>query len=360
MAPVMISDDDSDDDVPLAARPKSAAKRSARDSSSSEEPEWMKTFRSPVQKIVDTLSDDDDDDDDDMVFHQAVTGRSPAKFEMGSTPAKMVKSPPTAAGGDDEAEPEEDDDSDVQVAAEVPPESEGPGEKSKSPPKPKPPPSPPPAASTQPAHPPRPPSAIPTPSRPGELPLFVPAALNRSKVIFECEGAGEAVDLEGDVGVVGRLLTEASSMQMDLKGVVYNARVLPTPASVVILSVTQSEAKIDSVANDFVQLREDPRSNNPGTTTLDGYLGVDSDDEDRHRGRAAAGQSAAAAVRAMDDVSDDEAPGSAKRKGRAGGAGGADGGGKARKLGADGKRQTGAKRATKKPKKKTAKKPKKR
>ena len=326
MAPVMISDDDSDDDVPLAARPKSAAKRSARDSSSSEEPEWMKTFRSPVQKIVDTLSDDDDDDDDDMVFHQAVTGRSPAKFEMGSTPAKMVKSPPTAAGGDDEAEPEEDDDSDVRVAAEVPPESEGPGEKSKSPPKPKPPPSPPPAASTQPAHPPRPPSAIPTPSRPGELPLFVPAALNRSKVIFECEGAGEAVDLEGDVGVVGRLLTEASSMQMDLKGVVYNARVLPTPASVVILSVTQSEAKIDSVANDFVQLRED------------GSGGGE----------------------AMDDVSDDEAPGSAKRKGRAGGAGGADGGGKARKLGADGKRQTGAKRATKKPKKKTAKKPKKR
>ena len=147
----------------------------------------------------------------------------------------------------------------------------------------------------------------------------MPAAVNRNKVLFELEGTGEAVDLEGDVGVVGRLLSESNSMQMDLKGVVYNARILPTPASVVILAVNQTEAKVESVANDFVQLREDPNANTAGVGgTLDGYLGVDSDDEDHHVGRVAAGGAASAAVRAMDDVSDDEAGG--KRKRGAGGA----------------------------------------
>ena len=110
MAPIMI-DDDSDDDLPLAARPRpaSAAKKPSRDSSSSEEPEWMKTFKSPVQKIVDDLSESDDDD---AAFHAAMTGRSPGgKFEMGSTPAKVVKSPPAG----DAKEEDDDDDGDVEI-----------------------------------------------------------------------------------------------------------------------------------------------------------------------------------------------------------------------------------------------------
>ena len=111
MAPIMI-DDDSDDDLPLAARPRpaSAAKKPSRDSSSSEEPEWMKTFKSPVQKIVDDLSESDDDD---AAFHAAMTGRSPGgKFEMGSTPAKVVKSPPA---GDAKEDDDDEDDDDVEI-----------------------------------------------------------------------------------------------------------------------------------------------------------------------------------------------------------------------------------------------------
>ena len=61
---------------------------------------------------------------------------------------------------------------------------------------------------------------------------------------------------------MGRLLSDTTDktkagLQMDLKGVIYNAKILPTPASIVILAVTQTEAKIESIANDYVQLRRD-------------------------------------------------------------------------------------------------------
>jgi hypothetical protein len=195
----------------------------------------------------------------------------------------------------------------------------------------------------------------------------MPATLNRTKVFFECEGTGEAVDLEGDVGVVGRLLSDSSDkdksgLQVDLKGIIYNAKILPTPASIVILTVSQTEARIESISNDYVQLREDPIAN-VGGGTLDGYLGGDSDEEDHQVHRAATGGAAAAAVRAMDDVSDDDdddddgGGGGGKRKREGGGGGGkklgADGGSKKAKAKAGGKKP--AKKSRKKPKKKTAK-----
>ena len=350
MAPIM-NDDDSDDDLPLVARPRpaSAAKKPSRESSSSEEPEWMKTFKSPVQKIVDDLSESDDDD---AAFHAAMTGRSPgAKFEMGSTPAKVVKSPPAG-----DAKEEDDDDDDVEIVEDDAPrgtelsQPEGPSEPSgtvsdtrmSEPIGP---------ASSAPAPKGPPPAGTSAPNRVGELPLLVPAALNRSKVFFECEGTGEAVDLEGDVGVVGRLLTESTSVQMDLKGVVYDARILPTPTSIVILAVNATEAKVESVSNDFVQLRMDASANNMGGATLDGYLGADSDDEPE---RGVIGGAASAAVRAMGDVSDDEDGGKRKRGSGSGGSGG----GKARKLAADGRSASRGVSKTK-PKKKPKKRPKK-
>jgi len=355
MAPIMI-DDDSEDDLPLMDRPKptSAAKKPSRDSSSSDEPEWMKTFKSPVQKFVDDLSDDDDDDD--AAFHAAMTGRSSGpKFEMGSTPAKMAESP--AAGDDDEENFQDDDD--VEIVEDATPreisidEVDDPSEpagtvhddadvigKPKTVSAPAPNASNAPNVSKGP-----PPFSTRTPDRVGEVPLFVPAALNRSKVFFECEGTGEAVDLEGDVGVVGRLLTESEGgMQMDLKGVLYDARILSTPTSIAILAVTATEAKVESVSNDFVQLFVDA-THNSGGTTLDGYLGADSDDENE---RVVAGSAAAAAVRAMGDVSDDETgrEGSGKRKKGSVGFGNA---GKVRRVGAKGKAK---KKPNKRPKKK--------
>jgi len=56
-----------------------------------------------------------------------------------------------------------------------------------------------------------------------------------------------------------------------LKGVIYNAKILSTPASIVILAVTQFEAKIECIANDYIQLRGDPNAN-LRNSTLDGFL----------------------------------------------------------------------------------------
>ena len=177
----------------------------------------------------------------------------------------------------------------------------------------------------------------------------MPANVNRNKVFFELEGTGEAVDLEGDVGVVGRLLSNTSEkhgsgLQMDMKGVIYDARILPTPASVVILAVNATEAKVESITHDFVQLRRDPVANGGPGATLDGYLGADSDDEAGTH-RAAAGHSAA--VLAMDDVSDHEGEHAAggKRKSASASAGG---GGKRRAVGGRGGRG-GRGKAKKKP-----------
>jgi hypothetical protein len=38
-------------------------------------------------------------------------------------------------------------------------------------------------------------------------------------------------------------------------------------------------ARIESIANDYMQLRADPRAASFGGGNLDGFLGVDSDDE---------------------------------------------------------------------------------
>lgn len=84
----------------------------------------------------------------------------------------------------------------------------------------------------------------------------------KSKVLFEIEGNGEAVDLDGDTGAVGRWLAEsARSLKVDMKGLMYNARVVPLAGTVVVVAVNGDVAKIDSVHREFVQLREDPVAN---------------------------------------------------------------------------------------------------
>jgi hypothetical protein len=80
----------------------------------------------------------------------------------------------------------------------------------------------------------------------------------KTKVLFEIEGSGEAVDLDGDTGAVGRWLAEgARALKVDMKGVMYNARVAPCAGTVVIVAVNADQAKIESVHREYVQLRED-------------------------------------------------------------------------------------------------------
>ena len=209
-----------------------------------EEPDWMKSFKSPTSQALNA-----DDDSDDGIMDIFQRHKTEEKFEMKSTPAKMVRSPPANApkvedGDKDDEDVEDepieidDDDDDDDEAA-----GDGDGDDDEEP-----------AAKTKPKTPTpkklgsqsanadrasvraqaEKTAGTSTPNRPGEVPLFMPSTVNRNKVFFELEGTGEAVDLEGDVGVVGRLLSNASEkhgsgLQMDMKGVIYNARILPTP-----------------------------------------------------------------------------------------------------------------------------------
>ena len=108
----------------------------------------------------------------------------------------------------------------------------------------------------------------------------------KSKVLFEIEGAGEAVDLDGDTGAVGRWLAESSrALKVDMKGVMYNARVVSSAGTVVVVAVNADVAKIESVHREFVQLREDPSAmggmENFGVGSLfDQDERVDDDDEE--------------------------------------------------------------------------------
>jgi len=106
----------------------------------------------------------------------------------------------------------------------------------------------------------------------------------KSKVLFEIEGAGEAIDLDGDTGAVGRWLAESSrALKVDMKGVMYNARVVPAAGSIVVVALNGDVAKIESVHREFIQLRQDPNAcggvQNLGVGSL-----FDRDDDDDDEG----------------------------------------------------------------------------
>ncbi|KAF1865080.1 hypothetical protein Lal_00004454 [Lupinus albus] len=106
---------------------------------------------------------------------------------------------------------------------------------------------------------------------------FIPQAL------IECEG--DSIDLSGDMGAVGRIVVSDSpsgdqEMYIDLKGTIYKTSIVPCRTFCVV-SFGQSEAKIEAVMNDFIQLK--PQSNVYEAETMvegtwDG-LSFDSDEE---------------------------------------------------------------------------------
>ncbi|CAL5439183.1 unnamed protein product [Camellia sinensis] len=109
------------------------------------------------------------------------------------------------------------------------------------------------------------------------LPLVLSEKASRSKALVECEG--ESIDLSGDVGAVGRVVISDNpsgnqEMFLDLKGTIYKTAIVPS-------SFGQSEAKIEAIMNDFIQLK--PQSNvyeaeTMVEGTLDGFS-FDSDDD---------------------------------------------------------------------------------
>ncbi|KAI5071395.1 hypothetical protein GOP47_0013646 [Adiantum capillus-veneris] len=121
------------------------------------------------------------------------------------------------------------------------------------------------------------------------LPLVVGDKIHRSKVLLECEG--DDLDVSGDVGAVGRINVSANDNDflLDLKGILYKATIIPSNTFLVV-NVGQSEAKVEAIMNDFVQLQ--PSGNIFETETmvegtLEGF-GFDSD-EDKEYAPVAAG-----------------------------------------------------------------------
>nr|XP_023906827.1 DNA-binding protein BIN4 isoform X3 [Quercus suber] len=115
------------------------------------------------------------------------------------------------------------------------------------------------------------------------LPLVLSDKVQRTKALIECEG--DAIDLSGDMGAVGRIIVSDTpsgnhDLYLDLKGTIYQTTIVPSRTFCVV-SFGQSEAKIEAIMNDFIQLN--PQSNvyeaeTMVEGTLDGFL-FDSEDE---------------------------------------------------------------------------------
>ncbi|XP_052192466.1 DNA-binding protein BIN4 [Diospyros lotus] len=118
------------------------------------------------------------------------------------------------------------------------------------------------------------------------LPLLLSEKVSLSKALVECEG--ESIDLSGDVGAVGRVVISANppgnqEMLLDLKGTIYKTTIVPSRTFCVV-SFGQSEAKIEAIMNDFIQLK--PQSNvyeaeTMVEGTLDGFSFDSEDDADK-------------------------------------------------------------------------------
>ncbi|KAL3653770.1 hypothetical protein CASFOL_003451 [Castilleja foliolosa] len=116
-----------------------------------------------------------------------------------------------------------------------------------------------------------------------KVPLFLSDKVQRSKALVECEG--DSIDLSGDVGSVGRVVisddpSKNHEMFLDLKGTIYKTTIVPSRTFCVV-SFGQSEAKIEAIMNDYIQLKPVSNVYEAETMvegTLDGYS-FDSEDE---------------------------------------------------------------------------------
>ncbi|XP_048231374.1 DNA-binding protein BIN4 isoform X2 [Ricinus communis] len=115
------------------------------------------------------------------------------------------------------------------------------------------------------------------------IPLLLSDKVSRTKALVECEG--ESIDLSGDMGAVGRVVIPDGSsgnheMYLDLKGTIYRTKIVPSRTFCVV-SFGQSEAKIEAIMNDFIQLKAQSNVYEAETMvegTLEGFS-FDSEDE---------------------------------------------------------------------------------
>lgn len=115
------------------------------------------------------------------------------------------------------------------------------------------------------------------------LPLVLSDKVHRTKALVECEG--DTIDMSGDMGAVGRVVISDTpsgnnELLLDLKGTMYRTTIVPSRTFCVV-SFGQSEAKIEAIMDDFIQLK--PLSNVYEAETMvegtvDGFS-FDSEDE---------------------------------------------------------------------------------
>lgn len=125
------------------------------------------------------------------------------------------------------------------------------------------------------------------------VPVVVPDKLPPRKVLMELE-SNDAIagttDLSGDTGAIGRFLVRKVAsedgqislecMELDLKGSIYSVTPVQYPGTLMILNFNGSEAKVESITDTFVQLREDKRfSNEEDAEKLKRWLDDDDDDD---------------------------------------------------------------------------------
>lgn len=144
------------------------------------------------------------------------------------------------------------------------------------------------------------------------LPLMLSEKVQRSKALVECEG--DSIDLGGDVGAVGRIMVSDTpsgdqEMYLDMKGTIYKTTIVPSRTFCVV-SFGPSEAKIEAIMNDFIQLK--PQSNvfeaeTMVEGTLDGFL-FDSDEEAEKLPKGASNQTG------QNEDAEEKANGKAKGK----------------------------------------------
>nr|VDD28306.1 unnamed protein product [Brassica oleracea] len=105
-----------------------------------------------------------------------------------------------------------------------------------------------------------------------KLPLVLSEKVNRTKVLVECEG--DSIDLSGDMGAVGRVVVSDTTQDVLFANTYHFI-------TFCVVNVSQSEAKIEAIMNDFIQLT--PVSNvYEAETMVEGTLegfSFESDDE---------------------------------------------------------------------------------
>ncbi|WPT17853.1 DNA-binding protein BIN4 [Picochlorum sp. SENEW3] len=118
----------------------------------------------------------------------------------------------------------------------------------------------------------------------------LPDKMPVQKMLMELEShdtlAG-TTDLSGDSGAIGRMLlrktregdSTVERMELDLKGCIYSVTPVEYPGTIMVLNFTGSEAKVESISDRFIQLREDKRfSNEEDAAKLKEWLEDDEND----------------------------------------------------------------------------------